>query len=186
MTTLFSHFLAQALGCASTENVHNLVRTRLMFTPDHGLASQAVDEFILHGTTDEAELMFWSKTLPLDIDLLRDAASLAGRTRVQQGKRLPELQLSWVGATANLDPRRRIQVRVNVDLTNHPVPGRFDRLGPGYFERSTGYTLADLNKEGAFDQVLAFANSHWQEVEQVTGLPAERIALHLEPETTTI
>ena len=180
MTTLFSHFLAQVLGCASTENVHNLVRTRLVFTPDHGLSNDAIDDFILNGTEDEAMLMFWSNTLSVDADLLRDAASVARRSRAAQSKRLPELQLNWTGRTANLESDRLIQVTVRLDLEDHPLRERFERAGPGVLERSTGYTLADLNRPGAMDQVLSVANAHWHEVEQLTGLPAERIGIELE------
>jgi len=180
MTTLFSHFLAQVLGCASTENVHNLVRTRLMFTPDHGLSVADIDDFILHGTDDEARLMFWSGALSVDPDLLRDAASVAQRSRAAQSKRLPDLQLSWTGQTANLDPERFIQVTVRLDLEDHPLRERFERAGRGLLERNTGYTLADLNRAGAMDQVLSVANAHWREVEQVTGLSAERIGIELE------
>lgn len=180
MTTLFSHFLAQVLGCASTENVHNLVRTRLMFTPDHGLSNADIDDFILNGTDDEARILFWSETLSVDADLLRDAASVARRSRAAQSKRLPELQLNWTGQTANLDPDRFIQVKVRLDLEDHPLRERFDRAGPGLLERNTGYTLADLNRPGAMDQVLSVANAHWRHVEQLTGLPAERIEIELE------
>ena len=180
MTTLFSHFLAQVLGCASTENVHNLVRTRLMFTPDHGLSNSAIDDFILNGTQDMDQLKFWAETLSIELDLLKDAASVAARSAVQQSKRLPDLQLSWTGQTANLKPNRRIQVRVRVGLEEHPLRERFERSGTGLLERATGYTLGDLNRAGAMDQVLMAANAHWHDVEQITGLSAESIHIELE------
>lgn len=179
MTTLFSHFLAQVLGCASTENVHNRVRTQLMFTPDHGLSNADIDDFILNGTGDEDRLRFWADALSVDIDLLRDAASVARRSQAQQKQRLPEVQLSWTGQTANLNPDRLIGVTIRLTLEDHPVRERIDRAGPGPLEHHTGYTLADLNRPGAMDQVLTVANAHWQQVEQWSGLSTESVDIQL-------
>lgn len=181
MTTLFSHFLAQALGCASLDNVHNVVRTRLLFTPDHDLTRDAVDDFIRNGTEDAARLAFWAGVLALDPELLRDAAAVARRAGTAQSRKLPDLQLTWLGTSANLDPARPVRVRIELDLEAHPLRERLERLGPGLLQRTTGYTVADLNRPDAFDRILALANSHWQQLEQLTGLPSEAIRIGLEP-----
>lgn len=182
MTTLFSHFLAQALGCASLGNLHNRIRERLLFQPDHGLSAAEVDGFILYGSEDEAEMAFWASLLGLEQTLLVDAARLARRTLALQNRRLPSIEVEGVGTLANLAPERHVRVRIRIRPEAHAQPERLARLGAGWLERSTGYTLADLNQPNAFDRILAAANEHWQGVEQASGVPAEAIEIALTPE----
>ncbi|WP_108124269.1 hypothetical protein [Saccharospirillum mangrovi] len=182
MTTLFSHFLAQVLGCANLGNLHNRVRTRLMFQPDHGLSAAQVDDFLLNGSGDEHQLAFWSELLSIDLDLLRDAAHLAQRSAELQQQRLPRLEVNSVGTLENLAPARHVRVSVRIAPGEHPQPERLANLGERWLQRDTGYTVADLNEAGAFDRILAVANQHWQSVEQLTGAPADAIEIDLMPQ----
>lgn len=184
MTTLFSHFLAQVLGCANLGNLHNRVHTRLMFQPDHGLSAAQVDDFLLNGTEDERQLVFWSELLAIDLDLLRDAAQLAQRSAAAQQPRLPRLEVSSVGTLQTLAPQQHVRVRIRIQPGEHPQPERLAKLGERWLQRDTGYTVADLNQAGAFDQILAVANQHWQSVEQLTGAPADAIDIELVPEAS--
>lgn len=181
MTTLFSHFLAQALGCSSIEAVHNRVRSQLVFAPNHGFSQVEVDAFILEGTEDASALAKWALVLRLDSSLLADAASLARRSTQQQRQRLPELRVQWVGTQANLEPSRQVAVRIRVELADHPQTEWLRRSGQQWFERQTGYTLADLNRPGAFERILSLANDHWQQLEQWSGVSAESIEVELGP-----
>ena len=182
MTTLFSHFLAQVLGCANLGNLHNRVRTRLMFQPDHGLSAAEVDDFLLNGSQDEDALAFWAQLLAIDLDLLRDAAQLARRSADVQSQRLPSLEVTAVGTSELLTPHRHVRVSIRIEPGELPQPERLARLGERWLQRDTGYTVADLNQAGSFDQILAVANQHWQSVEQLTGAPAEAIDIELLPE----
>ncbi|MCH8531818.1 MAG: hypothetical protein LAT65_13280 [Saccharospirillum sp.] len=181
MTTLFSHFLAQVLGCSSIEAVHNRVRSHLVFVPDHGFSQAEIDAFILEGTEDTSALARWSQLLRLDPDLLADAASLARRSVGQQHRRLPELRVQWVGTQANMEPSRQVAVRIRVELADHPQAERLRHSGQQWFERQTGYTFADLNRPGAFERILSLANDHWQQLEQWSGVSAESIDIELSP-----
>lgn len=181
MTTLFSHFLAQALGCSSIEAVHNRVRSQLLFNPDHGFSQADIDAFILEGSEDAEALGRWAHLLNLDPTLLADATSLARRSAQQQRQRLPELRVQWVGSQANLEPCRQIAVRIRIELADHPQAERLKRSGEQWFERQTGYTFADLNRPGAFERILSLANDHWQQLEQWSGVAAESIAVELSP-----
>lgn len=183
MTTLFSHFLAQALGCASLGNLHNRIRKLLLFRPEHGFSAAQVDGFMLFGSDVDAELSFWADLLSLDEQLLRDAASLARRTSAIQKQRLPALEVEGVGTLANLAPQRHVRVRISIRPAEQAQPEQLARLGTAWLQRDTGYTVADLNAAGAFDRILAVANSHWQRVEQITGTGAEAIAIVLTPES---
>ncbi|MHA7879721.1 MAG: hypothetical protein ACX931_08010 [Saccharospirillum sp.] len=181
MTTLFSHFLAQALGCSSIEAVHNRVRSQLMFTPEHGFRQAEIDAFILEGSDDNDQLARWATALHLDPVLLADAARLVRRTDALQKKRLPELRVQWVGTQSNLAPERPISVRVRIALDDHPHARRLANSGEQWFERQTGYTYADLNRPGAFERILSLANDHWQQLEQWTGVAANAIEVELTP-----
>lgn len=172
MTTLFSHFLAQVLGCASLDNVHNVVRNRLMFSPDHGFSREDVDDFILNGSTNTDVVTRWAELLKLDAALMADAARVAAQARTLQQKALPRLAVDWIGRAAITQPDQRIEVRAKIE-----ADGMEDRP---YLTRKTGYTLADLNKEGGFEQVLSFASSHWHDVEQVSGQSAAAVSLSFE------
>lgn len=173
MTTLFSHFLAQVLGCASLDNVHNVVRNRLMFSPDHGFSREDVDDFILNGSADTGVIVHWAELLKLDATLLADAARVAAGARAIQQKALPRLEVNWIGRAAVAQPEQRVEVRATVQ------PEGLDQERP-YLTRKTGYTLGDLNREGGFQQVLSFASSHWHDVEQVTGQSASALSLSFE------
>lgn len=172
MTTLFSHFLAQVLGCASLDNIHNVVRTRLMFITNHGFSREEVDEFILHGSQEATMIKRWAEVLALDETLLADAARVAKNACAQQQKALPRLEVNWIGRAAITQPDQRIEVRASV-----AAEGIEDRP---YLTRKTGYTLADLNREGGFEQVLSFASSHWHDVEQLSGQSASVVSLGFE------
>jgi hypothetical protein len=173
MTTLFSHFLAQVLGCASLDNIHNVVRTRLMFKPDHGFSREDVDDFILQGSQDATAISRWADLLMLDETLLADAARVAAKAKAQQQKSLPRLEVNWIGRAAVAGPEQRIEVQARVQSDGLEV----DRP---YLTRKTGYTLADLNREGGFEQVLSFACSHWHDVEQLSGQSASSVSLSFE------
>ncbi|MEP4547331.1 MAG: hypothetical protein ABJ000_14235 [Saccharospirillum sp.] len=173
MTTLFSHFLAQVLGCASLDNVHNVVRSRLMFSPDHGFSREDVDDFILNGSVDSNVIARWAALLKLDVTLLADAARVAAGARALQQKALPRLEVNWIGRSAVAQPDQRVEVRATVQSDG------LDSERP-YLTRKTGYTLADLNREGGFQQVLSFASSHWHDVEQVSGQSASALSLSFE------
>ncbi|MDB2448693.1 hypothetical protein N9W78_00170 [bacterium] len=183
MATLFSHFLAQVLGCANLGNLHNRLHTRLLFQPDHGLSAADVDDFMLNGSDDDERLAFWAQLLDVDLALLSDAADLARRASLKQQQRLPALEVSGVGTLANLQPDRPVRVRIRLQPDEHPNPEQLARWGDHWLDRYTGYTLADLNQAGAFEQILAVANQHWQSVEQITGVPARSIEISLDPET---
>jgi hypothetical protein len=172
MTTLFSHFLAQVLGCASLDNVHNVVRNRLMFSPDQGFSRAEVDDFILNGSSDATTIALWADLLKLDATLLTDAARVATRAKSLQQKTLPRLEVNWIGRAAITQPEQRIEVQARV-----AADGIEDRP---YLTRKTGYTLADLNREGGFEQVLSFASSHWHDVEQLSGQSASTVSLIFE------
>ncbi|WP_028670765.1 hypothetical protein [Saccharospirillum impatiens] len=172
MTTLFSHFLAQVLGCASLDNVHNVVRHRLMFSPDHGFSRAEVDDFILNGSSDVTAVARWADLLKLDVTLLTDAARVAARAKPVQQRALPHLEVNWIGRAAITHPEQRIEVQARV-----AAEGIEDRP---YLTRKTGYTLADLNREGGFEQVLSFASSHWHDVEQLSGQSASVVSLSFE------
>jgi len=182
MTTLFAHFLAQVLGCANLGNVHNRVRNRLLFQPDHGLSAAQVDDFLLNGSTDEQQLAFWAELLSIDLELLRDAAHLAHRSAELQSQRLPRLEVTAVGTPELLAPQRQVRVSIRIEPGELSQPERLARLGERWLQRDTGYTVSDLNQAGAFERILAVANQHWQDVEQLTGAPADAIDIELVPQ----